>query len=236
MAASAATAVVTVNNCEYIGNFIELGDQAMSMVYSSLQGSPLQFVVPDYRNYQYSYQLPMAITQVSFPIPAKFSSLKSLFLTVRESANINTVSCFPYSSVTRGITDVQYRVGSTLMPTKAVNTYPEMFAEVMKAMGSMSDLNYTPSIEKYTYTMGAIVANSASGNTSSGSFYMGLDLENYCASAKDTIFAGYNSNTDDIFAIMNFAAQGAAMTARFDAFALFDEVIVFENNTAYVKF
>jgi hypothetical protein len=61
-------------------------------------------------------------------------------------------------------------------------------------------------------------------------------LENYCASQKDTIFAGYNSNTDDIFAIMNFGAQGGNVTARFDAFALFDEVVVFENNTAYVKF
>jgi hypothetical protein len=236
MASSGAIASIGLTNVEYIGNFIELGDQAMSMVYGSLQGSPLQFVVPDYRNYQYSYQLPDAITQCSFPIPAKFSSLKSLFITIRESANINTATYFPYSSVTRGIQDIQFRVGATLMPTKAVNTLPEMFAEVLKAMGSMSDLNYSPSIEKLSYSLAASAANSVRGNTSSGSFYLGLDLENYCASQKDTIFAGYNSNTDDIFAIMNFGAQGGNVTARFDAFALFDEVVVFENNTAYVKF
>jgi hypothetical protein len=35
---------------------------------------------------------------------------------------------------------------------------------------------------------------------------------------------------------MNFAAQGAAITTRFDAFALFDTVVVFDNNTAYIKF
>jgi hypothetical protein len=35
---------------------------------------------------------------------------------------------------------------------------------------------------------------------------------------------------------MNFAGQAAATTVRFDAFAMFDEVLVFENNTAYVKF
>ena len=69
----------------------------------------------------------------------------------------------------------------------------------------------------------------------SNSFFIGLDLENYANSSKDTIFTGYNSNTDDIFAIMTFAPT-TTVTARFDAFALFDEVVVFENNTAYVKF
>ena len=38
-----------ITNVEYIANFIELGDSAMSTVVSSLQGQPLQFVVPDYR-------------------------------------------------------------------------------------------------------------------------------------------------------------------------------------------
>jgi hypothetical protein len=70
----------------------------------------------------------------------------------------------------------------------------------------------------------------------SGSFYIGLDLENYAGSSKENIFAGYNSNTDDIYCVMNFAAQGAAITTRFDAFALFDTVVVFDNNTAYIKF
>jgi len=37
-----------ITNVEYIANFIELGDLAMSVVVSSLQGQPLQFVVPDY--------------------------------------------------------------------------------------------------------------------------------------------------------------------------------------------
>ena len=67
--ASFVTGAIT--NVEYVANFIELGDSAMQMVASSLQGQPLQFVVPDYRNYQYSYALTAsAIIQVSFAIPA----------------------------------------------------------------------------------------------------------------------------------------------------------------------
>ena len=36
--------------------------------------------------------------------------------------------------------------------------------------------------------------------------------------------------------IMNFAAQGGAVTTRFDAYANFDAVLVCENGNAYIKF
>jgi hypothetical protein len=224
-----------ITNCEYVANFIELSDQAMSIVQSSLQGQPLQFVVPDYRNYQYSFALPNGTqTQVQMPIPAKFSSLKSLVLTARDQG-VGVLTYFPLSSVTNGISDYTFRVGSVLMPPKAPSTLPEMFSEVIKAVNSMSNLDHQPSIEKYTYSMASSVAHTANGNTNSGSFYIGLDLENYPNAQKDSIFAGYNSNTDDIYAIMNFTSP-AATTTRFDAFANFDCVVVFENNTAFVRY
>ena len=70
----------------------------------------------------------------------------------------------------------------------------------------------------------------------SGSFYIGIDLENYANAAKDSLFAGFNSNTDDIFLIMNFDGQPNAIVTRFDTFANFDSVLVCENNNAYIKF
>ena len=64
-----------------------------------------------------------------------------------------------------------------------------------------------------------------------------MDLENYAGSSKDTIFAGYNSNTEDIFLVASFNnTTGGALTPRLDSFALFDEIIVFENGTCYTKF
>ena len=128
------------------------------------------------------------------------------------------------------------------MPTKAVNTNQEQFSELLKAMGSMSDLSHQPAIDSSSYLgvkvkPAAITSAATILTTQSGSFYIGLDLENYCTAPRDTIFTGYNSNTDDIFAIINFVGtNGTAINARFDAFALFDEVVVFENGTAYVKF
>ena len=175
-------------------------------------------------------------------LPAKFSSLKSLFVAMRDNGT-GAGTFFPFSSVTNGLVDYQCRIGSSFFPPKAPNTYPEMFAELVKAIGSMSDLNYQPSIDKASYTMAASVANNigaegyGASNISSGSFYIGIDLDSYANSDKTNVYSGWNSNTDDIFAIMNFSnAINAVVNVRFDAFAMFDTCIVFENQTAYVRY
>jgi hypothetical protein len=69
---------MTVSNVEYVATMIELSDQAMGLIQSSLNGQPLQFVVPDYRNYAFSNATLTQNTsvQVQMPIAAKFSSLK----------------------------------------------------------------------------------------------------------------------------------------------------------------
>jgi len=237
---AATSATIALSNVEYVANFIELGDSAMSIIYGSLEGQPLQYVIPDFRNYQFSFSLGTSATQVAMPIPAKFSSLKSLLTTVRQKGTGTFTGHFPFSSTTSGIVDYQFRVGSQIMPPKVPNTLPEMFAEACKAMGSISDLLYTPSIDKFSYSLVDPTASNDSAtnvsSSSSGSFVIGLDLENYSAAPKDSIFAGYNSNTDDIFLIMNFGAQGSAVVTRFDTFANFDSVLNCENNNAYIKF
>ena len=233
---------ISLSNVEYIANFIELGDAAMSVIYGSLEGQPLQYVVPDFRNYQYTATIPdNTVTQITMPIPAKFSSLKSLIISSRDKGT-GTLTFFPFSSVTLGLRDYQFRIGSQIMPPKVPTTIPEFWSEVCKAYGSIADIVYTPSIDKLSYSLSASVATNDSATnvsgSSSGAFFIGIDLENYVATDKSSIFAGFNSNTDDIFLTMNYNAvnRGAALTARWDAFANFDCVLVCENNTAYVKF
>ena len=89
---------MTVTNCEYIAHFIELNDTAMSIISNSQQGQPIQYVFIDYRNYQYTASIPATtITTVTMPIPAKFASLKSSFITARDNAKIAAETYFPYS-------------------------------------------------------------------------------------------------------------------------------------------
>jgi hypothetical protein len=241
-APSAASAAATfIDNVEFVAQMIELSDSAMSIISGSLGSSPLQFVIPSYRNYQFAQTLAQGATaQLNFPIASKFSSLKSLFVTQRD--RINTATFFPMSSVTAGLSDYQFRVGSVPVPAKSVATRAEQFAELLKAIGSLSDITHQPSIESSAYTLAASVANTnatdavGASAVHSGAFYVGLNLENYESSSKDTIFAGWNSNTDDIYYVANYAAPAANINLRLDAFALFDAVVVCENQTAYVRF
>jgi len=230
-----------IKNVEFVGNFIELGDPAMSMVYESLQGQPLQLVFPEFRNFQDTRAVANpTTTQINFAIPAKFSSLKSIFVTIRDKGT-GALTFFPYSSVRYGLSSYFFRIGSQIMPAKAPETVAEYFAELMKSIGSIADINHQPSIEKTSYSLQASVANSVAletyggSNISSGYFYIGLDLENYASASKESIFAGWNSNTDDICCVLNFDGSQAQTNLRFDAFANFDCVLVVDNNTAYIK-
>lgn len=237
--ATGTASTLALTNVEYCGSFIELGDAAMGTVYSSLEGQPLQFVIPQYRNYQFSYALPQTTqTQVSFPIPAKFSSLRALVLTQRDKQT-GAATFFPCSSVKMGLIDYTFRIGATQIPSKPPSTNVEFFSEALKALGSLSDINYTPSIDKSSYILNQSVAsNDAVAGTSSaqsGSFFIGIDLESYQGADKSTLFSGANTNTDDIFFIGNYASP-AAITARYDCFANFDSVLVCESNTCFIKF
>ena len=74
------------------------------------------------------------------PIAAKFSSVKAIFVCVRDIGT-GAASYFPYSSVSRNILDYQFRIGANVFPAKAPSTLAEHFAECLKAIGSISDIN-----------------------------------------------------------------------------------------------
>jgi len=237
------TGTITVSNVEYVANMIELSDEAMGMIVASLQGEPLQFVIPSWSNYQSTFA--SGQTQINVPIPAKYSSVKSLFSCFRDQ--YNTVLYMPCSSVSASLSSYQYRIGSNLAPLKAPASNAEYFAEVLKAIGSMSDNYHSPAIDKFSYSLGASAIEAAitgntlyphtiqRGNTTSGSFCVGLDLESFSNADKSSIFSGYNTNTDDIFLTLNYGT--ATPTAlRIDSYALFDQVLVCANGTAFVRF
>jgi hypothetical protein len=66
---------IQLSNVEYIANFIELSDTAMGMIMQSLNGQPLQFVVPDWKNFGGTASgistTVDTISQYNFAIPAK---------------------------------------------------------------------------------------------------------------------------------------------------------------------
>jgi len=223
------TSTFTLNNVEFVGQFIELSDQAMATIQGSLGGS-LQFVTTQYKNTTATFQA----QEINMALPFKYSSLKSIFVTQRSIPALNR---FPFSSNTFDLTEYVFRVGSYLLPSKAPNSRPEQYSEVLKAIGSIADLNFCPAIDRRCYnaaTAGAldIAVSSLINNVDSNSFYVGIDLESYSNADKSSIFAGFNTTTDDIFYNARYAAAPAAQV-RYDSYACFDSLFVFENATCY---
>jgi len=62
-------------------------------------------------------------------------------------------------------------------------------------------------------------------------------MEVYANAEKDAIFSGYNSLNDDIFCQCDFGGTGNNVAnMRADFFALYDSLLICENQTSYVKF
>jgi hypothetical protein len=228
---------------------MELGDARMSIINASVGSAPLQFVIPQYRNYVGNTNLPAGSSkQISLPVPAKFNSLKSLYMTVREKAD-GAQTFFPFGSCRFTLSEYNLRVGSKVVPSKSPNTVPEFFTELLKSIGSVSDINHECMIDLDTYDVPFSVANVESNlfidsTSSCSSFMIGIDLETYSNADKDSIFAGYNTSNDDIFFQLSYGAippiggapAGVAIDVRFDTYALYDCVLICENGVASIRF
>ena len=230
----------TISNVEFIGSFIELSDDSISIIRNSLGGSPLQYVIQSYANYPANATLPNSNTSVSLPVPAKFASLRSLFCLMRSRAD-GGLTFFPLSSTHFNIIDWRLRIGSQVVPYKSPSSMAEHYAELIKAIGSLSDVNHEPCINTYNYSVESLpIANGELGTamaptTKSNCFALGFDLETYAASDKDKIFAGMNTLNSDIFWNINFGANATSPNVKFDFYALYDNVLVFENGVCYSR-
>lgn len=230
----------TISNVEFIGSFIELSDDSISIIRNSLGGSPLQYVIQSYANYPANATLPNSNTSVSLPVPAKFASLRSLFCIMRSRAD-GALTFFPLSSTHFNLIEWRLRIGSQVVPYKAPSSMAEHYAELLKAIGSLSDVNHEPTINIYNYATESIpvangeVAGAMASTTKSNCFALGFDLETYASADKDKIFAGMNTLNSDIFWNLTFGANASAPNVKFDFYALYDNVLVFENGTCYSR-
>ena len=222
----------TLTNVELVCNLMELSEQGMDIVRKAA-GPVVQWVVSDYRNYASNVVLGTSETQVSVPIPAKFNSLKSLFWSFREHS-AGTATYFPNASCKFEMLEYTIRVGSQVIPSKAPNTPPEFYSELLRAIGSVSDTSSATTINKTSFYTDVPAVYVDAGI--SPAFYCGIDLESYSNSDMSNVYAGMNTSTDDIFFNPKFDAQGGATNIRIDTYALFDSLILFQDGQAQVQY
>jgi hypothetical protein len=231
----------TLTGVNYSGEFLELPDSAVAAIKAG-SSNPMQVVLPSWRSYTNSASVPATTqTQVSFPIPAKFSSLKNILVASRSTAGL--AAQYPSSHCAFGVGSsnsigYQFRVGSEVLPSTAPTTFPEIYNEAVKCFGSLADMQLQPSIDNTAFVLNApnTIAGLVEASTEdSGAFLIGIDMEIYQNADKSSIFAGTNTNTSDIFAIINYYTSGATTVLQ-TAFACYDQVLVFENGVCYSRY
>ena len=123
---------------------------------------------------------------------------------------------------------------------KQVSTLQESYCELLKAIGSIADLNHEPSINFQTSLKDSVpVACTEAGTalnvtTKSDCFAIGLDLETYATADRDSLWVGMNTLTSDVFLNAEFEANAGAPNVKFDFYSLYDQVLVFENGSVRV--
>lgn len=236
-AGTTASQLFTVTGVNYCGEFLELPDSAISAINAG-SSSPMQMVLPSYRSFTNSAAITTAGTSVSFPIPAKYSSLKNIFVVGRDSAKVAADGQYPNSHCKFGLTSYSFRVGAEVLPSNQPASVPEFYSEAIKCFGSLADLAFQPSIDLVSYELNVPNTIASAGDASlldSGSFVVGIDMEVYSNADKSSIFAGTNTNNSDIFFNGNYT-PAASITLLQTAFAAYDQVLVCENGVMYARY
>lgn len=237
VAGTATSPTFIANSVNYCGEFLELPDSAVAAIKAG-SSNPLQMVLPSWRSYTNSAAITTSGTQVSFPIPAKFSSLKNIVVATRSGSAAGATGLYPMSHCKFGITSYNFRVGSEVLPSTAPTSISEIYSEAIKAFGSLADLALQPSVDLVSYQLDAPNAIASASDASlldSGSFITGIDMEVYQNADKASIFAGTNTNTSDIFYIVNHT-PASNVTILQTAFACYDQVLVYENGVCYARY
>jgi hypothetical protein len=247
----AAITTFSITDVEYVMQVIEISDQAMNMISQSLANSPLQYVIPQYTNFVSSATLNDNIL-LNIQIPAKYASVKALYSSFRDTSTISVATYFPYSSITFNLYSYVWKIGYKTIPAKAPTTYIEMFSELLKSVGSMSDVLHTPAIDIDSYCNGynasqttALASQGSLPNSTetlvipnrvnSNSFLIGLDLENWVNSDKSQIWSGYNTNGEDLYLQLQYQDVYGTPTIRIDTFCLYDCLLTFTNGICYAS-
>jgi hypothetical protein len=148
----------------YHANMVEISAQAQAMLDQATGG---QYVIPSTSYRHFSHSLDHSQTNNEFPVPARFTSVKSLLGCMRPTASLHRADRFSLSTrVKNNMTRLQYRVGSLMVPQEPIRMEnidneacfvnsgkaPEAFCHLLEAVGqSVSDRDLECSMNDHIY-------------------------------------------------------------------------------------
>jgi hypothetical protein len=223
------------SDVKFVGNFMELSNTAMEIIQNSLQGRAVEWVTKSYSNYVYNGILGTGTTSVSIPVNAKYNSLCGLYVIARSHPDglVNANPRFADDTPNFDIQEYSFRLGSKVLPSEKPNTLTQMLANMEQSLGSVSN-RHTP----HSYSLAQITNKTPSTDQSvSNAFCVGLELESYSSTELSSkVYQGYNSASEDVFALLTYNGQGQATAVRWDVFASYDQLIVIDNGQISVQY
>lgn len=244
---AAAAATFTISSVELVCSFVELGDASLQLIEQSIGGGDVQLAFDRWSNVVYNQTLNTSTTNVSCPVPFKYSSVQALIASVRVQADTNGVVLRDaYASYPFSINEYWFNFGSISLPTKHPDDLMQMFNFYMSSLGSANSLNHNPYINFYQYAQIATAANTtedgpatASTDTNGGlmgCFGIGMELVSFPSADASGMFSGRNTQTEDVYFNAIYSAQGGATNVRYDFYCLHQAVMSCGMNGTQIRF
>lgn len=221
----------SISDVELICSIIEVDSVGQQMVEASSAGI-YAISSTGYRNYTAAAG-GNAENEVSLLVPAKASSMKSIFTCMRPQAAINSATSFGIGCRDRAdLTEFHLSVGGVRYPAgKPVQAQGgNAYQELMRCFNGVSNLNQRCDFGRTRYELPTSTRTDAAIATK-GAFVAGVELESY---GNDGVESGVNTLGSNIFWNGSFDTITSAQTFSF--FSMYDTLITCENGILSVKF
>jgi len=240
---NAGTSTWTIISAEIEAQIIELSDEAQSMVNSTISPeSPIYIHGSSFRCY--IGNIGTTAGQFSVLLSARFASLKTLIVLPRRASEIgNQVSYTLSSRVNPNISSYWFRIGSSIIPQKAVDLYntstcggyAQAFAEVMKSWHGLNHCEYGTILSYPEYNVAEtavaldqVTAGATAANSYTNGFAIAQELESF-AQRSDVLISGLNTNSSTVFFEGNIQTATTAMYTL-NMYASYDHILVIDPN------
>ena len=241
------TPAYSIINAQLELNFVEIGQEGMSLINSMSPASNPTFIVGSSYGH-YVNTIKSGTTGIfSCLVPSKLASLQSIHCLPRRSTEINAAGSYSLSSRVNPYKDyavfkisgVQFpQVPIYLQNASTTSGYGEAAAELSRCFQSLIGTDKATLLNNSNYNV-AITANTGTGvyaistGTESfrNAFAIGLDLALF--SSKDTIINGLNCLSESMYFECNISTDPSA-DITLDFFSVFDNLFIIDT-TGYVS-
>ena len=216
--ATDSDAALSIRNIEMHCCMIKLTPHVLSMI-----RSPEYTIYSEtYTNFQQTMAAAAGSSQIEQLIPTWYSSLKTVFLTIRKTTSAQNgghAVLYPNSRSSFGLVDYCFRLGSEQIPPTRIRCegfgYVEPYEALkvamhcggasLTSMGILSQANYS-----------VIAPTGADYGANGGYFVIGQDFETYTSKNNSQLLQGVSTLGSDLYFSANIGAMAAG--AIFDFF------------------